>query len=54
MKPEYAAKKAELAQYLPKTDHADIGGRAGKGAEDFGDGKKAERKRERQKKKNGE
>ncbi|MDO8543713.1 MAG: sulfatase [Opitutaceae bacterium] len=39
MKPEFAAKKAELAKYLPKTNHADIGGRPNKGAEDFGDGK---------------
>jgi arylsulfatase A-like enzyme len=35
----------ELAQYLPKENHADIGGAVGKGAEDFGDGKKAEKKR---------
>ena len=32
-KPEFAAKKAELAKFLPTKDHADIGGRAGKGAE---------------------
>jgi arylsulfatase A-like enzyme len=32
-KPEFAAKKAELAKLLPTKDHADIGGRAGKGAE---------------------
>jgi hypothetical protein len=36
-KPEFAAKKTELAKYLPKTDHADIGGRVRQGAEDFGD-----------------
>src|SRR5581483_12379115 len=29
-KPEYAAKKAELARLLPKTDHADIGPAEGK------------------------
>ena len=29
-KPEYAAKKAELAKLLPKTDHADIGPSEGK------------------------
>jgi arylsulfatase A-like enzyme len=38
-------KIAELEQYLPKQNHADIGGAVGKGAEDFGDGKKAEKKR---------
>jgi arylsulfatase A-like enzyme len=35
----------ELGKYLPKTNHADIGGARGKGAEDFGAGKKAEKKR---------
>ncbi len=42
-KPEFAAKKAELAKFLPKTDHADIGGAPGKGAEDFGDTKAEKR-----------
>ena len=51
-KPEYAAKKAELAKYLPKTDHADIGGRRNQGAEDFGDGKGGEKKARRGKRKN--
>jgi iduronate 2-sulfatase len=41
-------KIGELAKYLPTTNHADIGGEVGKGAEDFGDGKKAEKKRLRQ------
>jgi len=45
MKPESKEKIDELAQYLPKENHADIGGAAGKGAEDFGAGKKAEKKR---------
>ena len=35
--PAFAAKKAELAQQLPTRNHADIGGRAGAGGEDFGD-----------------
>lgn len=38
-KPEFAAKKAELAKFLPTKNHADIGGAPGQGAEDFGDGK---------------
>ena len=33
-KSEYAAKKAEMAKYLPKTNHADIGGGKGQGAEE--------------------
>ena len=44
-KPESKAKIDELAKYLPKENHPDIGGGAGKGAEDFGDGKKAEKKK---------
>jgi iduronate 2-sulfatase len=45
--PEFAAKKAELAKLLPTKDHADIGGRAGKGAEvgDEPPAKKARRKK---------
>ena len=43
--PTFAAKKTELGMFLPKTNHADIGGEEGAGAEDFGDGKKAEKKK---------
>jgi len=43
--PNSKEKIEELAKYLPKANHADIGGGKGKGAEDFGDGKKAERKK---------
>ena len=32
--PEFAAKKAELARWLPTTNHPDIGGRRGQGAEE--------------------
>jgi arylsulfatase A-like enzyme len=32
-KPEFAAKKAELAKFLPKKDVPDPGGKSGKGAE---------------------
>jgi len=32
--PEFAAKKAELAKWLPKVNHADIGGAKGLGAEE--------------------
>ncbi len=39
-KPEFAARKAELARFLPSTNAADIGGRKDQGAEDFGDAKK--------------
>ncbi len=42
--PKFAEQKAKLAKLLPDHDHADIGGGAGKGAEDFGNGKKAEKK----------
>ncbi len=46
---DYAAKKAELAKMLPDHDHADLGGKEGKGAESSGGdgkaGKKAEKKR---------
>jgi arylsulfatase A-like enzyme len=42
-KPEFAAKKAELAKFLPAKDQADIGGAAGQGAEDFGEGKGAKK-----------
>lgn len=41
--PKYAEQKAKLAKMLP--DHAGIGGADGKGAENSGDGKKAEKKR---------
>ena len=34
MKPEYAAKKAELAKLLPTKNHPDIGGRRGQGREE--------------------
>jgi arylsulfatase A-like enzyme len=47
-KPEFAAKKAELAALLPTRNHADIGGRASQGAEDFGDDK-APKKNKRKK-----
>ena len=47
--PAFAAKKAELAKLLPTRDHADIGGRAGAGAEDFGD--KADKQQARRNKK---
>jgi arylsulfatase A-like enzyme len=40
-KPEFAAKKVELAKFLPKTDVADPGGRQGAGAEE---GEKKEKK----------
>jgi hypothetical protein len=43
--PKYAEQKAKLAKLLPVHDHADIGGADGKGAENSGDGKKAEKKR---------
>jgi arylsulfatase A-like enzyme len=46
-KPEFAAKKAELAKVLPAHNQPDIGGPASQGAEDFGDSraaKKAKRK----------
>lgn len=33
-KPEYASRKAELARWLPKVNHADIGGAKGLGAEE--------------------
>lgn len=36
-KKEYAAKQAELAAFIPKQNHADIGGSPGQGAEDFGE-----------------
>jgi len=49
-KPELAAKKAELAKYLPTVNHADIGGRRGQGAEDFGEGKPARKKGGKRKK----
>ncbi len=42
---KYAEQKAKLAKMLPDHDHADIGGADGKGAENSGDGKKAEKKR---------
>ena len=44
-KPEFKEKIEELAKFLPKTNHEDIGGGKGKGAEDFGEGKKAEKKK---------
>jgi arylsulfatase A-like enzyme len=50
-KPEFAAKKAELAKFLPKSDAPDVNGRGNKGAEDFGDGIKAEKKANRKNKK---
>lgn len=31
-KPEFASKKAELAKWLPKVNHADIGGNRNQGA----------------------
>ena len=43
--PKCAEQKAKLAKMLPDHDHADIGGADGKGAENSGDGKKAEKKR---------
>lgn len=43
--PKFAEQKAKLAKMLPDHDHADIGGADGKGAENSGDGKKAEKKR---------
>ena len=43
--PKFAEQKAKLAKLLPDHNHADIGGGVGKGAEDFGDEKKAEKKR---------
>jgi len=43
--PKYAEQKARLAKLLPDHNHEDIGGAVGKGAEDFGDGTKAEKKR---------
>ena len=49
-KPEFAAKKAELAKFLPATNHPDIGGAAKQGAEDFGN-TKAAKKAKRQAKK---
>jgi arylsulfatase A-like enzyme len=53
LKPEFAAKKAELAKYLPDHNHADIGGARGAGEEDFGNDKAA-KKAKRQAKKNNE
>jgi arylsulfatase A-like enzyme len=50
-KPEFAAKKAELAKFLPPSDAPDVNGRGNKGAEDFGDGIKAEKKANRKNKK---
>src|SRR5262249_23020949 len=47
-KPEYAAKKAELAKFLPTHNQPDIGGAAGQGAEDFGDNSRAAKKAKRQ------
>lgn len=44
-KPEHRAMMDELAKYLPKDNRPDIGGARGKGAEDFGSGKRAEKKR---------
>ncbi len=44
MKPESITKIAELARWLPKANHVDIGGRKGKGAEDFGDGNNGKKK----------
>jgi arylsulfatase A-like enzyme len=46
--PKYAGQKEQLAKLLPDRNHADIGGAEGKGAENFGDGKKAEKKRIKQ------
>lgn len=43
--PNSREKIEELAKWLPKSNHPDIGGGKGKGAEDFGDGKKAEKKK---------
>ena len=43
--PKFAEQKAKLAKMLPDHDHADIGGADRKGAENSGDGKKAEKKR---------
>ena len=43
--PKYAGQKANLAKLLPDHNQPDVGGGAGKGAEDFGDGTKAEKKR---------
>jgi len=50
-KPEFAAKKAELAKFLPAHNQPDIGGAKNQGAEDFGDDKSA-KKAKRQAKKN--
>ena len=50
-KPEFAAKKAELAKFLPAHNQPDIGGPAHQGAEDFGDDKTT-KKAERQAQKN--
>ena len=50
-KPEFAAKKAELRQFLPTTNHPDIGGAKNQGAEDFGGGTKAEKRAARKAKK---
>ena len=44
--PKHAAKKTELAKLLPDHNQPDIGSKKeGQGAEDFGNGKKAEKKR---------
>src|SRR5262249_10091464 len=49
MKPEFAAKKTELAKFLPSSDAPDIGGAAGQGAEE-GEPKAAVKKANRKKK----
>jgi arylsulfatase A-like enzyme len=50
-KPEFAAKKAELAPFMPTINHPDVGGPKKQGAEDFGGGTKAEKKAARKNKK---